>query len=151
MAPNPFLNVWIIIISDVRLPPAEVTYTKFEFALGIWHFHCGGSICPLSSDRRFIETAWQVRRGGPPLSVVPSALSDMGSTARDQERLCALCTPSPQQLQRSTVLATAPNDLEWGLITPIYQKYCNRISSLWLKRSVYAAIKITMREYFRIV
>lgn len=44
--------------------------------------------------------------------VVPSALSDMGSTARDQGHTAALCTPSPPAVQRSTVLAAVPNDLE---------------------------------------
>lgn len=109
-----FLNVQIIIvIFGVNLPPAEVTSTEFEFALGICAvaLHCGGSLCPLSSDRRFTETAWQARRGEALWWLFP--VRYLTWAARDQGEALLLCALlSHQQLQRSTVLATVPNDLE---------------------------------------
>lgn len=112
-----FLNVQIIIVTPgAKLPPAEVTSTKFEFALGIYAVALPLWRLTLPSWQRqeIHRDSLAGQKGRPAVVVVPRALSDMGSTGPGRGS-AALCTPFPPAAPEINCLCNC-SKWPWGTV-----------------------------------
>lgn len=120
-------------ISDVKLPPAEVTQSlNWHWVFGISSVEAHSALLAVTGDSQRQLGRTEGEDHCCQLFPVICSISDMGSTAQDQGETVLLWALLPHlQLQDHLSLQLFPMILRnTGLMTPIYQKYSNNISSL---------------------